>query len=99
MASVKIFSLCRHFYGWIAKRRFTTATLQVFCLKKMGWDESETNRTIVPVINEMKKGMRQTRLDGYFMRVEDNIKFADIKSKRLKEAWNVQEIVDDKETK
>ncbi|GFH53240.1 XPG_I-domain-containing protein [Chaetoceros tenuissimus] len=65
--------------------------LQVFCHKKMGWEKSETDHAIVPVLNEMKKGQRQTRLDGYFvMKAEDNIKFADIKSKRLREVWNLK---------
>ena len=65
--------------------------LQVFCYKKMGWEKSETDLAIVPVLNEMKKGQRQTRLDGYFvMKAEDNIKFADIKSKRLREVWNLK---------
>lgn len=65
-------------------------TLRTFCLKKMGWEASETDRAILPVLNEMKNRSRQTRLDGYFMRLEDNIKFADVKSKRLKEAWNLK---------
>ena len=64
--------------------------LRVFCLKKMGWEVSETDRAIIPVLNEMNKGTRQTRVDSYFMRLEDNIKFADIKSKRLKEVWNMK---------
>ena len=61
--------------------------LRLFCLQKMGWESAETDRAIVPVINEMKKGVRQTRLDSYFMRSEDNIKFADIRSKRLQQVW------------
>ena len=65
--------------------------LRTFCFKTMGWEESETERVIVPVLDEMKNGSRQTRLDGYFMRLEDNIKFADIKSKRLKEVWNLKD--------
>jgi hypothetical protein len=63
----------------------------------MGWEKSETDRAIVPVIDEMKKGIRQTRLDGFFMRSEDNIKFADIKSKRLRQVWNLKKNKDDPE--
>jgi DNA excision repair protein ERCC-5 len=71
--------------------------LRLFCLQKMGWEKSETDRAIVPVIDEMKKGVRQTRLDGFFMRSEDNIKFADIKSKRLRQVWNLKKNKDDPE--
>jgi len=79
-----------------SKESFTWAevpdldALRLFCLQKMGWQNSETDRAIVPVINEMRKGVRQTRLDGYFMRSEDNIKFADIRSKRLRQVWNMK---------
>lgn len=39
---------------------------------------------ILPVIKALESaGTRQTRLESYFMRYEDDIKFADVKSKRL----------------
>lgn len=61
-----------------------------FCFSKMGWEAAETERTLIPVIKEMRNSSKQTRLDGYFMRVEDNIKFADVRSKRLREVWNMK---------
>ena len=64
--------------------------LQDFCSIKMGWEKAETERTLLPVIKEMKNTSKQTRLDGYFMRVEDDIKFADVRSKRLREVWNMK---------
>ena len=64
--------------------------LRRFCLEKMGWERSETDRAILPVVDEMRKGVRQKRLDGSFMRSEDNIKFADVKSKRFHQVWSLK---------
>ncbi len=63
--------------------------IRMLCLRRIGWDAVETDQTVLPVIERMKNGTRQTRIDGYFMRTEDNIKFAEIKSKRLREVWNL----------
>jgi len=59
--------------------------LRVFCAQKIGWPAEETDRAIVPVIKALESaaGTRQTQLESYFMRYEDNIKFANVKSKRL----------------
>jgi len=65
--------------------------IQTFCSKKIGWDAAETERVVAPVIKQMTSGPRQTRLDGYLMRYEDNIKFAKIRSKRLREVLNLSE--------
>ena len=73
-------------------------SMRNFCFNKMGWETSETDRAIVPVMNEMRNGLRQTRLDGYFMRSEDNIKFADVRSKRLREVWNLNNTNENKES-
>ncbi|OEU17828.1 XPG_I-domain-containing protein [Fragilariopsis cylindrus CCMP1102] len=55
-----------------------------FCYKHMGWSADETNRAVVPVIQKMEESsLRQTRIDS-FMRYEDGIKFANIRSKRLR---------------
>jgi hypothetical protein len=55
-----------------------------FCYKHMGWSADETNQAVVPVIKKMEESsMRQTRIDS-FMRYEDGIKFANIRSKRLR---------------
>ena len=57
--------------------------LQVFCKKYMGWPVEETKKVIDPVIARLNEGtMRQTRIDS-FMRYEDGITFASIRSKRL----------------
>jgi len=54
-----------------------------FCLKLIGWRHEETDKIIVPVLKEMAKGSRQTKLESYFMTYSDNIKFANVRSKRL----------------
>ena len=35
----------------------------------------------------MESGLRQTRIESYFMRYEDNIKFAEIRSRRLRDVF------------
>jgi len=65
--------------------------IKTFCSKKIGWDYVETERVVAPVIKQMTSGPRQTRLDGYLMHYEDNIKFAKVKSKRLREVLNLSE--------
>lgn len=58
--------------------------LRTFAAQKMGWPVEETDRVILPVIKALESaGSRQTRLESYFMRYEDDIKFANVKSKRL----------------
>jgi DNA excision repair protein ERCC-5 len=55
-----------------------------FCRKRMGWTPEDTKRLVVPVIQRMNENsMRQTRIDS-FMRYEDGIKFASIRSERLR---------------
>ena len=49
----------------------------------------QTDSAVLPVIKQMESGQRQTRLDGFFMRKEDDIKFANVRSKRLREALNL----------
>ena len=56
---------------------------RVFCHKLIGWRHEETDKVIVPVLKEMAKTSRQTKLESYFMSYRDNIKFADVRSKRL----------------
>ena len=59
--------------------------LIAFCHGHMGWVAEETEKLIVPIIQQMEGGsMRQTRIDS-FMRYEDGIKFAKIQSKRLRQ--------------
>lgn len=55
-----------------------------FCSIKMGWEASDTRRMLEPIVERLEKGMRQTRLD-IFMNYKDNIQFANVKSKRLRD--------------
>lgn len=66
--------------------------LVAFCSRHMGWPEEQTRKTLEPVVLRAESGerYRQTRLDS-FMRYEDSIKFADVKSKRLREVLGLKE--------
>jgi DNA excision repair protein ERCC-5 len=72
-----------------SRDRFTWGTpdavgLIMFCHQNMGWSTEETKALLDPVLNQMN-GLRQTRLDAFIpMRYEDSIKFANVKSKRLR---------------
>ena len=63
-----------------------------FCNRHIGWPEDETRRMLEPVVkrNERNERYRQTRLDS-FMRYEDGIRFADVKSKRLRSVLELKE--------
>jgi DNA excision repair protein ERCC-5 len=55
-----------------------------FCHRQIGLPPEETRKLVLPVLDRLKEGpMRQLRLDS-FMRYEDGIKFASIRSKRLR---------------
>lgn len=60
--------------------------LILFCNKYVGWNADETRRLLKPVVDKLEFGgsMHQTRIDS-FMRYEDGIKFADVRSKRLRD--------------
>jgi DNA excision repair protein ERCC-5 len=59
--------------------------LIAFCHGRIGWPPEETKRLVLPVVERLHQGsMRQTRIDS-FMRYEDGVKFASIRSKRLRE--------------
>jgi 5'-3' exonuclease len=56
-----------------------------FCNRYVGWSPDETRKLLQPVVEKLESGsMRQTRIDS-FMSYEDGIKFADVRSKRLRE--------------
>ncbi len=59
--------------------------LQHFCAEAMGWEQDETDRMVAPVLKVLESGSTQTRIESYFMRYEDNVMFAKVKSKRLQE--------------
>jgi len=58
--------------------------LLLFCQRNMGWEHNETRKLLEPVIQRLEDSSRQTRLESFFMRYEDDIKFANVKSKRLR---------------
>ena len=61
--------------------------LLVFCRHSMGWEHDETKKLLEPVLQRLTETSRQTRMDSFFMRYNDNIKFANVKSKRLREVF------------
>ncbi|KAF0699792.1 Aste57867_9673 [Aphanomyces stellatus] len=65
------------------------ANLRVFCGAAFGWPMEKVNATLLPVIQAASRGLQtQTRIDNYFTSYQDNIKYAKIKSKRLKAVVN-----------
>mmetsp|Transcript_10552 Transcript_10552/g.21749 ORF Transcript_10552/g.21749 Transcript_10552/m.21749 type:complete len:1282 (-) Transcript_10552:243-4088(-) len=58
--------------------------LEQFCAETLGWDQDETNRVVRPVLKVLENGSKQTRIESYFMKYEDGLKFAKVRSKRLK---------------
>ena len=63
--------------------------LVLFCNRHIGWSPEETKRSLEPVVQQLQSGLRQTRIDS-FMKYEDGIKFADVRSKRLREVLGLQ---------
>jgi DNA excision repair protein ERCC-5 len=58
--------------------------LMLFCSRYIGWRPEETQRILDPVMKKVTSvGYRQTRLDS-FMKYQDGIKFADVRSTRLR---------------
>jgi DNA excision repair protein ERCC-5 len=62
--------------------------LHHFCAESLGWERAETDRIVNPVLKVLENGSKQMRLESYFMRYEDGIKFAEVKSKRLKAVFH-----------
>lgn len=58
--------------------------LRQFCANSIGWDSEETDRVVKPVLKILESSSTQTRIESYFMKYDDNITFAKVKSKRLK---------------
>lgn len=63
--------------------------LVLFCNRHIGWSPEETKRYLEPVVQQLQNGLRQTRIDS-FMKYEDGIKFADVRSKRLREVLGLK---------
>ena len=60
--------------------------LQYYCAETLGWEQAETDRVVNPVLKVIEEGSKQTRLENYFMRYEDNQVAGKVKSKRLQAA-------------
>ena len=71
--------------------------LIAFCNSKMGWRADDTKRYLDPVLEKRRSGYRQTRIDS-FMAYEDNIKFADVRSKRLRQVLGISSNTDTEES-
>jgi len=71
--------------------------LQRFCAETLGWEREETDRVVDPVLKMMESGSKQTRLESYFMKYGDDIKFAAVRSKRLKAVLKDIQFSNDKE--
>lgn len=52
--------------------------LQQFCAESLGWDQEETDRVVLPVLKVLENKSKQRRLESYFMKYEDGIKFAEV---------------------
>lgn len=62
--------------------------LVLFCNRYIGWKSDDTRNLLNPIIEQMKSsGLKQMKLDSY-MKYEDSIKFAAIRSKRLRDVLN-----------
>ena len=57
--------------------------LQRFLAESLGWEQGETDRILNPVL-KLESSSKQTRIESYFMKYDDGIKFAAVRSKRLK---------------
>ena len=62
--------------------------LVAFCAQHIGWVADETRKLLEPVVARRSQRYMQTRLDS-FMKYEDGIKFADVRSKRLRAVLGV----------
>lgn len=52
--------------------------LQQFCAESLGWDQEETDRVVLPVLKVLENKSKQRRLESYFMKYDDGIKFAEV---------------------
>lgn len=58
--------------------------LQRFCAETLGWEREETDRIVNPALLKLEESSKQTCIESYFMKYEDGIKFAAVRSERLK---------------
>lgn len=72
--------------------------LIIFCNKHIGWPPEDTKRYLDQIVQGLQSGLRQTRIDSY-MKYEDSIKFADVRSKRLRDVLDLKPEADSSERK
>ena len=59
-----------------------------YCLHKLGWSDLEIQSKIAPIIDILSNNSGvQTRMESYFQKYDDGMKFARVKSKRLLSAF------------
>jgi DNA excision repair protein ERCC-5 len=61
-----------------------------FCAQYIGWSREETIKVLEPVTKNASSGYHQTRIDS-FMKYEDSIKFAKVRSKRLRKVLGLDD--------
>jgi hypothetical protein len=64
--------------------------LILFCNQYLGWPPDTTTQLLKPILDRARSGARQTRITS-FMRYEDGIKFAEVRSKRLRDVLKKHE--------
>lgn len=70
------------------------SALRNYCANAFGWDQQKSDGVLLPLEEKAKKaatsGSRhiQTRLDRFFTSYDDQVHYAQIKSKRLRSAVN-----------
>lgn len=70
------------------------AGLREFCTRTFGWDQAKTDGALLPLMERAAAAANasgpgravQTRIDHFFRSYDDQVKFAKIKSKRLRSA-------------
>lgn len=82
-----------------SSEKFTWGTPDVenlvpFCAQHIGWSREETIKVLEPVTTRGNTGYHQTRIDS-FMRYEDSIKFAKVRSKRLRKVLGLDDQAND----
>ncbi|GAX25697.1 DNA excision repair protein ERCC-5 [Fistulifera solaris] len=61
-----------------------------FCSQYIGWSREETIKVLEPVTKKASSRYHQTRIDS-FMRYEDSIKFAKVRSRRLRKVLGLDD--------
>lgn len=64
------------------------AGLREYCTKEFGWDQGKADIVLLPLMEQLESFANnrqvQTRIDQFFTKYEDNVKYAKIQSKRLR---------------